>query len=33
LNNEDFGNENYWGNGKPLRDNPLSGELRTAYAR
>lgn len=31
LDNDGFGNENYWGNGKPLRDNSLSGELKTVY--
>ena len=33
LDNDGFGNENYWGNGKPLRDGSGSGELRTMFAR
>ena len=33
LDNNGFGNENYWGNGKPLRDGSGSGELRTMFSR
>ncbi len=33
LDNNGFGNENYWGNGKPLRDGSGSGELRIMFAR
>lgn len=33
LDNDGFGNENYWGNGKPLNDGSLLGELRTMYSR
>lgn len=33
LDNNGFGNENYWGNGKPLRDGSCSGELITMFAR
>lgn len=33
LDNNGFGNENYWGNGKPLKDNSFPGELRTMFAR
>ena len=33
LDNDGFGNENYWGDGKPFSDWSASGELSTMYSR